>query len=206
MKKFITLALVVLGIFAFLLFRKPKIQDTPVARDPRPEPAPSAEPNPEPVQSASTPAVTPTETATAETVERDWMALTLQHQLTPDTLEAWAKKEGIPITRETKGHPASGERLEMIWGADPVTTASFDILGEGRFQLSAVRSIYPVGTSMSDLKAMLQYIIKQPIEREDNKSAVFKADEQGLLVWFARQDDGRVKVAFEYGAHAPDEP
>jgi hypothetical protein len=202
MKKIIPLAIVVLGMLAFLFLKKRDTHEAPLPEDSRPKSSPVTER--EPLRAASTPIATPTETVVPETVERDWMALTLQHQLTPDSLEAWAKKEGVPISRETKGHPASGERLEMIWGADPVTTASFDILGEGRYQLSAVRSLYPAGSEFNDLKVHMQHAINRPIEREDARSVVFRADEDGLVVWISREDDGRIKLAFEYGAHTHD--
>lgn len=132
---------------------------------------------------------------------KDWVDLTLSHQLTPASIEAWTQQQGLPLDKQIKGHPRSGQRLELSWGTDPFTTAVFDILGDEKYQLSAVRSLYPSGTSFSDLKIMLQDKVKRPIEREDETSVVFTEDEQGLTVWLARNEDGSVKVAYEYGAH-----
>lgn len=204
MKKVLALVLVMLGVLAFWLLRKPEVEPQPVQDEPRSEEARAEEPR---AAAAPTPTqVAPTKTVIPEPEERDWMALTLQHKLTPESLEAWAKKEGITLKRETKGHPASGERLEMSWGQEPVTTAVFDILGEGRYQLSAVRSLYPVGSELKDLKVQMQHVLNRPIDREDARTVVFRADEEGMIVWMAREDDGHIKLAFEYGAHTHEAP
>lgn len=131
----------------------------------------------------------------------DWMDLTVSHQLSPEAIEAWSQREDVSLDKQVKGHPRSGQRLELSWGKDPITTAVFDLIGEQKYQLSAVRSLYPRGTNFSDLKIMLQEKIKRPVEREDENSVVFTADERGLTVWLARSEDGSVKVAYEYGAH-----
>ncbi|HET9237582.1 MAG TPA: hypothetical protein VFO10_10045 [Oligoflexus sp.] len=204
MKKVMVLALVILGFLAFWLLRKPEAEPQSVQNEPRSEETraeqPRAAPMPTPTQ------VAPKETVVPEPVERDWMALTLQHKLTPESLEAWAKKEGLTLKQETKGHPASGERLEMSWGQEPVTTAVFDILGAGRYQLSAVRSLYPPGSELKDLKVQMQHVLSRPIEREDARTVVFRADDEGMIVWMAQEDDGRIKLAFEYGAHPHEAP
>lgn len=201
MKKILPLALILLTALVFWKLQKPKVQSERAQEEPRSEDAQAVRPRGTSAPTASP--VTPSETPVPETGEdKDWMKLTLQQQLTPDSLEAWAKKEGVSLSRETKGHPASGERLEMSWGQDPVTTAVFDILDEGRYQLSAVRSFYPAGSELNELKIQMQHVLNRPIEREDARSLVFRADENGLIVWMAREDDGRIKLAFEYGAHS----
>jgi hypothetical protein len=199
MKKIIAFALILLAALAFWMLQKPKAKSELVQDLARSDDAQAVMPRAAPAPSA--PQVAPSETPVPETVEKDWMMLTLRHQLTPDSLEAWAKKEGVALSRETKGHPASGERLEMSWGQDPVTTAVFDILDEGRYQLSAVRSLYPAGSELNELKVQMQHVLNRPIEREDARTVVFRADENGLIVWMAREDDGRLKLAWEYGAH-----
>jgi hypothetical protein len=199
MKKIIPLVIVLLTALAFWLQRKPEVKPELTQAQAHSEDAQAVMPRA--AEAPSTPKVAPSETPAPETLERDWMTLTLQHQLTPNALEAWAKKEGISLSRETEGHPASGERLELSWGQEPVTTAVFDILDEGRYQLSAVRSLYPAGSDLNDLKVQMQHVLNRPIEREDARSVVFHADANGLIVWMAREDDGRIKLAFEYAAH-----
>lgn len=200
MKKIIPLVLLALAGLAFWMLQKPKGKSELAQDEPRSEDVQAAMPRA--ASLPSTPQVIPSETPLPEPgEEKDWMKLTLQHQLTPDTLEAWAKKEGVPLRRETKGHPASGERLEMSWGQEPVTTAVFDILDERRYQLSAVRSLYPAGSELNELKVQMQHVLNRPIERENARTVVFRADEEGMIVWMAREDDGRLKLAFEYGAH-----
>jgi hypothetical protein len=206
MKKIMLPLIALLAVLAFWIPRKEEADAPPVQEGPRSDDAQAEETRAEKPRTAGTPPtpeVAPKETPIPETQERDWMALTLQHQLTPDSLEAWARKEGITLNRETKADPESGERLELSWGQEPLTTAVFDISGEGRYQLSAVRSLYPPGSELNDLKVQMQHALSRPIEREDARAVVFRADNEGLIVWMAREDDGRIKLAFEYGAHTP---
>jgi len=137
-----------------------------------------------------------------ESIDPGFLELTLNSQLDPRAIEEFTKARGLKLGREINGHPKSGQRLELTWGTSPQTTAVFDIMGSEKYVLSSVRSLYPAGSSLADLKAMLKAKVQRPVEHEDENSLIFASDDQGLTVWLALSEDESIKVASEYGAHS----
>lgn len=197
MKKLLGLLLALAIVSLFFMGKKRDEQETVREASPS-ETIATVNPPPQPEQEASS--------RDQADDPRNWLDLALDHQLSPQSIQTWTQQQGITLNQVTKGHPKSGQRRELTWGTNPITTAVFDILGDQKYQLSAVRSLYPAETQWDDLKSMLQSKVKRPIEREDEKSLVFREDEQGLVVWLARQEDGQIKLALEYGAHSHGSP
>lgn len=135
----------------------------------------------------------------------DLLQLILSHSLNPDSLEAYARDRGFALDRSVLGQARSGQRLVIKVGSVPESTVVFDILANGSYQLSAVRSTFSADIPLADLKTLLKNRLQLPVDREDAKSLVFKNDQDGLVVWLAENDDGSIKMASEYAAQgSPD--
>ena len=161
-----------------------------------------AEPAPIPISNLSSPQIlsesSQTPLASGSNLDSTLLSLTLSGKLDPQAIEDYAKKSGLTLQRQTHGHPKTGQRLELTWGSEPTTTAVFDVMDQQKFQLSAVRSIYSANFSLSDLKEQLKAAVDRPIDREDENMIVFAADEHGLVVWLAKNEDGTYKLASEF--------
>ncbi len=134
-------------------------------------------------------------------VDKGLLRLTLNHKLDPASLEAYAEGQGLAVHREILGHPRSGQRLVLRIDSIPESIAVFDVLKEGGHQLSAVRANFPRGADMKALKDTLKSAVNRPIDREDERSLVFKSDDEGLVVWLGQNEDGSIKLASEYMSH-----
>lgn len=134
-------------------------------------------------------------------VDTGLLQLTLDHKLDPASLETYAAEHGLAVHKEILGHPKSGQRLVLKINSIPESIAVFDVLREGAYQLSAVRANFPRDADLKELKETLKSQVNRPIDREDDRSLVFKGDEQGLVIWLAQNEDGSTKLAAEYVSH-----
>ena len=121
----------------------------------------------------------------------------LQGTLPVVELESLLKKSGQALAKQVKGHPKSGQRLELQWSSNPELKAVYDILGEDRYQFHSLRLEYPANRSWDALKSELKGLAPTDIGHEDKQSIVWKSNEEDISLWAARSEDGGLRVTAE---------
>ncbi len=128
----------------------------------------------------------------------------VSQELTLEGLEAFAKAKGFPLDKATKGHPKTGQRLEVTLATPYAIQIVFDLKTNGQPVFQAARMQFPTDSDLNALKEDVKAYHPEAIASESDEKLIFADNQKGETLWVGRVDDGRVQMALELNIHPHD--
>ncbi len=122
-------------------------------------------------------------------------------EITLESLEAFAKARGMTLDKATKGHPKTGQRLEVTLATPHSLQIVFDLKANGQAIFQAARMQFPKDSDLNALKEDVKALHTEAIASESDESLIFADNPQGQTLWVGRVDEGRIQMALEFNIH-----
>lgn len=125
----------------------------------------------------------------------------LSQEMTLENLERLAAERKLALEKANKGHPRSGQRLEVSFAAPFPVQVVYDINAEGQKVFQAARMVFPQESNLNTLKQEVKTQVHEAIASESPESLIFVDNPQGQTLWLGRTDKGRIQLALELNVH-----